>query len=301
MKPPRKESHAVFERRQRADGRLGELQNVRATAYGLARTDGELQPDAAYLVFVDRKRPKSQVRSANMIPRYVSRNGKKLRTDVEELGRPMLQAATALSDRVQQSTTTCYARKAGGVFAVSCAHGLLGPDGFGVTPDPVAVWRPDLTLWEDVGETDLLVRSGGSGVSPDNFGFLDAGLVQVKASWLEKAILARPPLVMSPTVHTLLAVFGEAVVTGSHSAVVRAMWVSGVAGTGLRCDVVIEHPALQPLTRPGDSGMLWVDSQGRAVAMHVKKAGNPANQPSLRSLCTLARRLPVVLGADLVR
>jgi hypothetical protein len=157
--------------RRRSDGRLGALPHVRATAFGLARRDGELLDEPAYLVFVDRKLPKSRLRSESRVPRFVTRGGQRLYTDVLEIGRPMLQSAIALNDRKQQSTTTCFARKANGVYAVSCAHGLVGPDGYAITPDPIEVWRASLSRWETLGESDLTVQSAGTGVPPHDFGW----------------------------------------------------------------------------------------------------------------------------------
>lgn len=291
---------AALTHRRRWDAQLASRPNVNATAFGIRRTDGVLADSVAYVVFVSKKKPRSRLRSEDLIPRFVTRGGRRFHTDVEEIDAPIDQAL-ALSDGVRQSTTSCFARGPHGVFAVSCAHGLLGPDRSAFIPNPVAVWVPSAKRWEAVGSSGLLLQSSGSGVPPHDFGFADVGLVNVDSPWLKTDIDRRSPLVISPLLALGTAVRGEGVVSGHHHAIVRALWLSDVAGTGLRCDVIIEHPNKHPLTLPGDSGMLWLDSQGRALALHAKGILGPPGGASIASLSMLARRLPGLLAVELVK
>jgi len=297
----RKESEV----RQRADQHMMRRPHVCGTAYGVKRTSGNLTADPCYVIYVDQKVSSRALDKSHRVPKTVRRFGVTLPTDVVELGPLRFQSARSFDhpffirdNLTPGGTLTCFVRTPGDFHALSCAHVIWGRDKDPNSRDPIEIHDPVQQLWKPLGDSIAGFREIGMGYAPE-FGYLDAGLASISASSLKKALAHRTrprdvfPSPDGPLNLTQIQnqhVYADSLVSQRRiEAVVTGVYV--VHPSGMRFDLVIETPDRSPITYPGDSGMLWMDAQDRAVAMHIMGEQGAINQPSRVSLATFMYRI----------
>lgn len=274
--------------RASAVGRLSRLPNVIGTGLGIKRRAGRVVSPLALIVYVSSKVPSQTLVPTERVPKFVSRRGERIPTDVVQINdvRPELGLPPyAVTDAATLGLISAFARDgSGNLFAVSCAHCLLGPDGNPHTTASIAVWDSDTERYEPAGESVYCVSAPGFGFAGD-YGFSDAGLVLVGHGELAQLAGNAAPVRILDHPRRGMPVYAEAfthVVTGTIDAL--------EANTGpLRTDVVVRIDGRG--TRRGYSGMLWRTDAGDAVGIHAYGAQIDADTGESRySLAMSARR-----------
>lgn len=280
--------------------------NVCGTAYGVKRTAGSLQPELAYIVYVSSKKPQGRLASADRIPPKVTRLGMTLPTDVVELGSLRLHSLYnnlakprfIRDDITPGGTVTSFIRTGADYFALSCAHVIWGADRDPNTESAIQIYEAEKGEWIHLGASAGGVRDVGRGYAPD-FGYLDAGLASISNPTLRKACAGSTTrrgihpssgdaLDLSQVQD--LPVFANSLVSDKRvEGIVTSLHF--VHPSGVRFDLVIEREDRREITFPGDSGLLWIDHSGRAVAMHVMGEGDGPQTGSRVSLCTFMYRV----------
>ncbi|WP_354334524.1 MULTISPECIES: hypothetical protein [unclassified Undibacterium] len=153
------------------------------------------------------------------------------------------------------------------------------------------MWSPDQADYITVGESFISVTGNGSGIS-GNYGFSDAAMF----SCLDQELIAR-----AQRAKVLQAInlpkLGQ-VVSGLSGAGMRTGVVMGVEqriGTKY-ADVVIQAGGSG--TFRGDSGMLWTDTDGNAVAIHAMGAAEGPGQGSSLTAAMSAGRAKKLLNVS---
>ncbi len=184
----------------------------------------------------------------------------------------------------KNGTLGCFARTGNNLFCgLSCAHVLAGSDGLfdpQGAPDIVRVWDAQAQALVECGQTLAIHRS-----SPP---VVDCGIFQYAAPFVQQLV---PQLKFLP-LNTDIFHAPENLIDQELRAFSgpRNLWLHGTV-------VQVFQPNWDFIIRStdglgfmnGDSGMMWLDENGHAVAMHV--AGDTAHQPSLFSYSTVAYRL----------
>jgi hypothetical protein len=282
------------DRRSVADAALAKRRGVLATCFGVKCSGGEWQNQHSYTVFVKEKLPRRRLRSGDLVPKYVTRDGKRWPTDVVVMP-PLIEQAMTIKDGKKRSTLTAFGWRGSKAFGVSCAHGLAGFDGDPMSPAEVLGRNDGEIDWQRPGESTDLIKRKGAG-TPGDFGVFDAGLISLDETDLHDAVAAAPRLrCVQPSLG--LPVFGDGARSGPMAGIVRGLNLASVNGVSILADVLIEHPAGKGLTQSGDSGMLWISAAGEAVAMHIIGEDKPGK--SRLSVCTAATRLEPELGIEL--
>lgn len=277
-----------------ADAALAKRRGVMATCFGVKCSDGEWQNKHSYTIFVKQKLPRRRLRSDDLLPTHVIRDGRRWPTDVVVMPALVEQAMT-IKDGKKRSTLTAFGWRSSQAVGVSCAHGLAGLDGDLLTPVTVLGRNDGEIAWQTLGKSTDLIKRTGAG-KPGDFGVFDAGLISLEETDLHDAVAAAPRLrCVKPSLG--LPVFGDGGRSGPMAGIVRGLNLASVNGVSILADVLIEHPEGKGLTQPGDSGMLWITTEGEAVAMHVIGEDKPGK--SRLSVCTAANRLEPGLGIEL--
>ena len=126
---------------------------------------------------------------------------------------------------------------------------------------PIEAWSDAQHEWIRIGRTAASIPNSMPG-QPGDFGFSDAALILVEhPALLAEAGAAQP-------IQAAQAVLGEPL---QGDGAVRKMRNGQVIGVetifdGFPADLFVQVSS--PGTYAGDSGMLWKDSAGRAVAIH---------------------------------
>jgi hypothetical protein len=300
--------------RHRADKYLINRSNVCATSFGLKRTKGKLTKDFCYIVYVDKKFPPSKLSKKDMIPKTITRYGEKHKTDVVEIAPFRFQSGTTygIRDDVNSGgTLTCFARSkktddidGDEFYALSCAHVVWGRDKI-INNDPIQIW--DQERWVSFGSSLTGLNHRGSGTAPD-FGFIDAGLVSIEHPQMQQLARSSDQLSILPIDefhNDALSLIGtlvtaESIVSKSNlHGIITDVYFSD-PNNNLYVDLIIRNPESEPLTFVGDSGLLWKDFKGNAVAMHSmgEDFGPDIGQPSRLSASTffykIVERLDIV-------
>lgn len=278
---------------------------VCGTAFGIKRKSGKLTGIPSYVVFVEKKGTEVNLDKSQFIPKTVTRNRKRLSTDVVEMGPLQFHSTFQLSDPhfirdnlTPGGTLTCFVKIIDEFFALSCAHVIWGQDKDPMSLDPIEIYDKKTDLWKSLGNSITGLRDKGLGYAPD-FGYIDAGLASITIERLQKSLHNRAKLqqVLSPPEGYAeiseiqnLAVHAHSIVSGK---LIEAV-ITGVYffhSSGFRFDLTIETHDRSPITFPGDSGLLWLDEQERAVAMHVMGERAETNQGSRISFSTFIFRI----------
>lgn len=204
---------------------------------------------------------------------------------------------------VQSGAVTAFASDPfGNLVGLSTAHVLGGLDGSLGTQEPVRIWDHTRN-WVACGETINLSKITGS-ASGQDFGYIDAGLFRVNESVGQFLSAHLQPLWWStwlkdPNHKKLLgrqiqgfAVSGKAPLTPITGIIEAVQSPFNVEGRILSCDLII---SIQDggFTNKGDSGMLWLAPDGKALALHF--AGYPEKNSTI-SLATFIHRVAGVFS-----
>lgn len=288
---------------------LRRREDVLATGLGVKFTGGRPTKTACVVVFVKKKIAERRLRNTRRIPKTIRYRGSAMPTDVVEIGKLVPHTRTSLSwqgrairDRATQGTVAAAARIGSSAYLVSCAHAIWGLNQGIPDDDPIDLWEPESRTWDSVGTAQAAVYQVGTGRYPD-FGIIDAGLVAIDDSQLRNTVLAAESLpVFRPRsiadvdalLHTHLV--GRGAAMGERVGIVQAVLVQGTDQWHYNADIVLADPHGAGLTFPGDSGSMWFDQSGRAVAMHGYGDEQPPGYPSKVSIGTFAYRVESALS-----
>lgn len=250
--------------------------NTIGTAIGFKRRSGVKTQTPAIIVYVREKVPIISLDAATRIPPTLVYDGKPITTDVYILGRLQYQFGSPpwfCRDRVDnQGTVTTLCRTATGeVFGLTCAHCIGGVDCDPSTPGNIELWDAVRMDYLPIGMSGAYANTTGLGL-PGNFGFSDWGLFSVEDQELSNLARSASTLAMGSTEQ------GTPVTTLTAHGLVRGVVEhSEIQLPNLFADVSIhvEEGAMFP----GDSGALWCDSNGRAVAIHAIGLRRPIGSP----------------------
>jgi hypothetical protein len=252
--------------RSRAEARLLGKANVIGTMLGARIRAGKVRRELVLTVLVAEKLADEEIAASERIPARLRVADTSIATDVVEAAHMVQQAAfplgigLTLHDGVEVGTLAAFARSALDVFGLTCAHVIEGVDHNPYTRSTVSVWSGKSYL--PVGSSAMALAGGGAGL-PGAYGFSDAALFTLHSAELrERALQGRPVAVANP----LLGARVTAVATsGAKSGTIIGL-EQDLGGE--LSDVVVRVDA--PGSFRGDSGMLWRDAAGRAVAIHAK-------------------------------
>jgi hypothetical protein len=260
---------------------------VAGTMLGAKVTDGEVTAENSIIVLVKSKRALSRLSRDERIPKWLSADGVRMRTDVMRMGSIEWQGwqnAVYCSDAIHNGVVSAFIREKDRVLGLSCAHVLEGKDGKADKPSPVTLQTSEGQLLE-AGVTIDARRSSGKGFG-DGFGFADVAAFSVKADWAIRNVDRLLPIEAVSNANG--AVYLQTL------AGVRNGRVTGerFAGDNWFADYVI---ALEGRgTFEGDSGALWRLPDGRGVAIHAGGANKKSNGETMLSV---AMSLPRALSA----
>lgn len=263
----------VFNRKQ-LDEKISALPRTVATCFGLKRKQGELTPSLCFKVFVTEK--SAGMAADETVPSQFHSRKRRWRTDVEELHGFRLESKNpVIRSTNQQGILSCYAGNREGFYGVSCEHVIAGKEGIIMSAEKIKAWMNN--EWREIGWPFQGVTMAGTGKLPD-FGILDAGLIAIDPEIPEAERAACEPLLVFSDIKdekTVLALLDMEVTSISFSGEELRGVVSGVLchhfdpGRIFYCDLLIESRENRGLTLTGDSGTVWRDSSGRAIAVHV--------------------------------
>lgn len=261
------------------------LPNVSWTMIGRKMVDGHLTDEPCVIVAVRRKVGASKLSSSECVPGSLTIGGRKIPTDVVQMGRFVLQAGRFCSDGNTKATVSALAKSAAGPVGITCAHALVGQDGNAMTPDRVGIWDPGSETYVPAGRSGPMMWHPGLGI-PSDFGFADIGLftledqpsLQRYARGLGKMRLARS------------AAFGSAVTAESNHGRLsgHVYGAECVSKEGTYCDLVVSVDGEG--TFGGDSGAMWRTASGAALAIHAMGSREPPGVGSHFSMTMFAWR-----------
>ena len=305
----------IASNRSALNRRVARKRGVWGTSLGLKVTNGVSTDELCLTVLVDKKLPTTKLSGrSECIPKITRIGTAKIQTDVVEVGRLVKQSGppeaieqgTAIFDGKELGTlSSLVIDRLGNALGLSCAHTLMGADEDYQTPDPVEVFAEG--GWNPLGHTSKSFYYTGPGVGGD-FGFFDAGLITLENPAIRDDSLQRSTRAVYAAPQTLEEARGflgmKVLGIGARTDVpleaqVDQVWVEAVSGSSFRADLVIREPNGAGLTRGGDSGMLWTDADGVAVAIHAM-GEETANGASPISVCMFADRAATQLSVTLL-
>jgi hypothetical protein len=244
-----------------------DLPNVSGSMIGLRVKGNEVTDEVCLTVIVSEKKELSELPRKHRIPGFIRHARRSIPIDVLQVRRMHPQdgifpSPGPLGVRIgrELGTVSAYCQSSHGFAAMTCAH-VVGGSGAPMSV-PVEGWSETQANWFLIGRTADSISSPGSSTSGD-FGFTDVGLILLQhPELLERAQAAN-------TMRALPGSLGQAVVGDGAAQKVREGQILGVETVvfNFASDVVVR--VANPGTVPGDSGMLWKDMEGNAVAIHA--------------------------------
>lgn len=305
MKRPRRRTVVTKLRQLRAeaDERVCPRENIVGSMIALKRVGDATTERLGFTYLVAEKVPLGDIRPKDRVPKTLTVAGEHIATDVVAWPRMIEQALASshiITDGRMQGTLSCFARTALDIYGLTCAHCQLGTDGNPTTPTPIEVYVPEVRRFVPLGESVITVFAPGSG-HPSDFGYADCGLFTLSGPLRRRAGDAKPLPTVADT-RTLVGMIVE-----GHSMLepfdapspIRRAQVIGIDKRALdeRADIVLEVAA--PGTFRGDSGMLWLTSNGRAAAIHCRGELMPNGIGSRLTTAMSARRAQEMLRVSL--
>ena len=290
--------------KQKVQDRVAGHPNVIGWMIGAKVKGGAVTKADGITVLVSRKVPLADLDASEQIPATVTVGKKRIRIDVLQTGPLRKQSGTAfpagsglpISDGVETGTLSCLCRSSYGVFGLSCAHVLGGPDRDPTTASPIEVWSPTLSHYETAGFSALAVAGPGTGTH-GQYGFVDAGIFTLSNGELAARARAAPALAVAGSVYLRQALTGR----GAASAEPRSGQIIGIETTveSILTDLFIQAGGSG--TFPGDSGLLWLNDAQEAVAIHAYGEQRPPGVGSAKTAAMMASRAAEVLAVELLR
>lgn len=281
---PRQQVVAIQKDRSQIDDQVGSKANILGSMIGVKLINGEPTAKLGMTFFVHEKIDVREIPPRSRIPKKISVGQHTWPTDVlvwpKMVEQVALPASSITFDENLQGTLTCFARKSGTFFGLSCAHCLKGKDGNPATPTNVQLWSPTLRKFIEVGDSVLAVFSAGTRIAGTS-GFIDCGIFEIENSQLLNRARKAKPLTVVADVKTMLhqEVFGHSTFTALGDTM-RTATVIGIDQKVLdhKADLILM--AQPPGFFQGDSGMLWVTNDGRAVGIHTRGELKPNGEGS---------------------
>lgn len=251
---------------------LASFPGTTGTAIGFKRRAGKKTSTPAIIVYVRHKRSSHELKSEERLPSHVQHKGRKIAIDVwpipklrYEFGAPPWFCRDSTGN---PGTISMLCRNvAGEVFGLTCSHCIKGIDNDPATPDPVELWDPGLRDYLPIGVSGPYADTSGLGL-PGNFGFSDWGLFTVQdPAIIALAQAAQPLAASSPALGaTVASVSAHGPLQGvvEHVEIQMGDYLADVA-------IYLTRGA----TFGGDSGTLWRDRTGSAVAIHAMGIDSP--------------------------
>jgi hypothetical protein len=304
----RKTGHKNFQiARKRADARLKNLSNVVGTGFGIKERDNTKTSEYCLTVFVRKKQARHKLSKKEIIPSKVVRHGRELPTDVIEIRGLEKQGRFGIEDGAHAGTLGCFGKNSHELFGVSCAHCIGGPEDDPWTPKDIVVEYPDTGKFLLLGQSADAICQNGTGVFP-KYGALDSGLIHVSDETLEQYAARQPnlpALSFAPSTDPIqifrslqyTRVQGTGAKSGFHDAIIANVFVNVF---GQFFDLMITDSENGPLTEQGDSGLIWLNSFGRAVGFHMQGDVTPGGGPSTRAFAVFAYRVADAFGLTLL-
>ena len=242
------------------------LPNVTGSMIGLRVKGKQVTDEVCLTIIVGEKKELSELPRKHRVPQFVRHARRSIPIDVLQIRQMYPQDGVfpspgPLGVRIgrELGTVSAYCQSPQGFGAMTCAH-VVGGAG---TPTSVGVegWSESQANWFPIGRTADAISGPGSR-TPGDFGFTDVGLIVLQhAELLERAHSADP-------VRTVPGVLGAPVIGDGAAQKIRQGQILGIEQVlfNVVSDVVVRVGT--PGTFPGDSGMLWKDTQGNAVAIH---------------------------------
>lgn len=244
---------------------LTALPNAIGSAVGYKRSNSKRTRTPAIIVYVREKFALETLESTSRVPTYIMHDGKRIATDVCEVGRLEYQFGPPpwfCRDRIdnQGTVTTLCRSSTGEIFGLTCAHCIEGDDHDPSTPSKITLWDQFRRDYLSVGLSGPYVNTSGLGL-PGNFGFTDWGLFSIEDQGLQSIGQKATPIKMcSGNLNEVTALTAHGVIKGivEHT---QAQLPNVFADVAIRIEV--------GATFGGDSGALWRDNNGAAVAIHA--------------------------------
>lgn len=272
---------AIAAARDALDLRVGSRAMVLGSMLGVKLRAGTPTNVLSISYIVEKKLPRSKLSPRQRIPTRLRTDRGYIPTDVVEWPAMVEQSAVAptiLTDGATHGTLSCFAATPFGLYGVSCAHCLVGPDRNPATPANIAHFDQARGTWTVAGDSFYLAYSPGSGVT-GNYGYWDVGLFSLDDAGLARRAASALPVRCVANALSLLGqrVFAVSTLTVPGSpAAARSATVIGVECDALQelCDVVLQVDP--PGTFVGDSGMAWMTGDRRLAVIHARGEISPS-------------------------
>lgn len=293
--------------RDEADERVGSRCDIVGSMIGVKVRGGEALPRPCLTYFVREKIPVQDISPRERIPSRMIFSGNTVPTDVIAWPKMVLhglQHGRFLRDGYTQGTLTAFAASPFGRWGLSCGHCMLGPDQKPYTRADIEMHDAGAGAFVPAGSTAQTFFSPGGELVCGTVGYIDCGLFSLQDESLRARGDAAPALatvdLASLPDQRLVGV--SVMAAGGTLGGPRAARVIGIDQFGIDdySDVVLM--AEPPGMVHGDSGMLWLTTDGRAAAIHCRgEEVQDADTGSVLVTAMSARRAAEVLNVTLRR
>jgi hypothetical protein len=164
----------------------------------------------------------------------------------------------------------------GRLYGLSAAHVLLGENKDADPYDVIKIRNTETNRWINAGVLVKSVYSNGLDMFSD-FGAIDAGIFELNREFKNKIKNELKPLKHSKYLQgNPKALEGKTLYSYSPMqdkkirATVEKLFYKTSNKFPRKFDLVLENVDSGELTKKGDSGIVWKDASGRAVAMHIR-------------------------------
>jgi len=287
-----KEVERISKARREAYEAVHAFPNVIGSMIGYKRKQNKKVDILSLILFVTRKLPKEELDRYSMLPDSIKTSSGDIPLDVVQWSPLRHQnalfpsGARLISNGTNVGTLSSYCRKGENYFALTCAHVLQGVDGSLAPPRPIRMRTSDNTRYIEIGTSEICVDDPGQMGLQNLF---DAGLLALKHPSLRNLVAQATPVMPANAVAgEMLSGWGAA--TGGPGGRLITGRVEGIdcAISNLQLDLLI-HIISSPGTHEGDSGMLWKNAEGEAVAIHVMGNDAEITGSSITGAMTTAR------------
>lgn len=300
----RRVTRQLQQHRAQADERIAGRCDIVGSMIGAKVIKGEVLPRSCITYLVREKVPLKELAPHERIPRRLQVSGISILTDVlvwPTMVRQNLSHGTFIRDGFTQGTLTAFAESQYGLWGLSCAHCMLGPDRNPNTSADIQMFDGGAGAFEFAGTTAQTLHLPGGAKIGGSRGYIDCGIFSLSDQSLRSRAQAAKPLATIDLASLLHQRLVGLSVMGSDPNRTRFASVIGVDKygiTGYSDVVLIAEP---PGTLHGDSGMLWFTSDGRAAAIHCEGERKDDGIGSLKTTAMSAQRAASVLQVSLRR
>ncbi|MBB3181979.1 hypothetical protein [Variovorax sp. Sphag1AA] len=290
--------------RAQADERIAGRCDIVGSMIGVKVTKGEVLPRPCITYLVREKVPWNELAPHERIPPRFQVSGTSILTDVlvwPFMRRQNLSQGTFIRDGFTQGTLTAFAESQFGLWGLSCAHCMLGPDRNANTSAEIQMFDRGAGTFEFAGTTTQTLHLTGGAKIGGSRGYIDCGLFSLSDQSLRSRGQAAKPMATVDLASLRHQRLVGVSVMGSDPNRTRFASVIGVDQYGITdySDVVLMVDP--PGTVHGDSGMLWLTSDGRAAAIHCEGESKDDGSGSLKTTAMSAQRAAEVLQISLRR